>query len=219
MPLLALVLLGLALGGLLPGAAIAEDGVNRAGLVVDYGDGTVTYAIVKFSGNEVSGIELLRLSGIPLVTVAFGGLGAAVCTVQEKGCGIAECRQRVCQTADAGSPYWRYFRLAGDGEWTPMNQGASTSTVVDGDVDGWSWTGRDPGLPTVDLSEIAAILAGQGRAGDGGPAMISLDSSGQLIGDSSSRFDAWNYAAAIVIIGALSVVLIVIRSRAPGAQP
>ncbi|CAN5554492.1 hypothetical protein BH23CHL5_BH23CHL5_05880 [soil metagenome] len=216
---LAVIVLGLAFGGFLPGTAIADDDANRAGLVVDYGDGTVTYAIVEFAEDEVSGIELLRLSGIPLVTVDFGGLGAAVCTVRDRGCGIAECRQRVCQTADAGSPYWRYFRLASDGEWAPMNRGASASTVVDGDVDGWSWTGRDPELPTIALSEIEAILAGPGRTTGGGSTTITIDSSGQVLEDNSTRFNAWKYASAVALIGALSAALIVVRARVPGSQP
>ncbi|MBA2278786.1 MAG: hypothetical protein H0W06_13595 [Chloroflexia bacterium] len=138
--------------------------------MVSYGDGRVSYVYVPFVEDELTGIELLRRSGIPLTTVSFGGLGQAVCTVGGTGCGLTECRQRVCQTADRSSPFWQYVRQTAPGEWSPVALGASHSTVRDGVIDGWVWTSGQPSLPGItmtDLLELAGAEAkGAGATGD-----------------------------------------------------
>src|SRR5918994_706878 len=128
--------------------------LNAAGIVVDYGDGRVTYAYVPFAEEEISGIELLRRSGVPLVTVAFGGLGEGVCMVEETGCGVTECRRRMCQTGERSSPFWQYARQEALGEWRTFSLGASQSTVRNGDIDGWAWTGTPPRLPAITLDQV-----------------------------------------------------------------
>ncbi|MGI8485889.1 MAG: hypothetical protein ACR2OU_16720, partial [Thermomicrobiales bacterium] len=62
-------------------AAKATEPANVAGLVVYYGDGAMTYAWVPFTENEISGIDLLERSGLPILTVGFGGLGDGVCKI------------------------------------------------------------------------------------------------------------------------------------------
>ena len=99
------------------------------------------------------------------MTVGFGALGEGVCSIAGQGCGVAECRRKVCQASAADAPYWQYFQQdPGDPavwHWQPL--GASSSQVEDGDVFGWSWTASDPALPALPPREIAS-LAG---AGDG----------------------------------------------------
>jgi hypothetical protein len=147
----ALICLLLSLLSPLGGTAQAR---NAAGIVVDYGDGRVTYAYVPFAEEEISGIELLRRSGVPLVTVAFGGLGEGVCMVEETGCGVTECRRRMCQTGERSSPFWQYARQEAPGEWRTFSLGASQSTVRNGDIDAWVWTGSPPRLPAITLDEV-----------------------------------------------------------------
>jgi len=128
---------------------------RHAGVVVRHGDGRITYADVAFREDEITGIELLRRSGIEQVTIPFGGLGEGVCSLEGEGCPASECRRRLCQGGGANAPFWQYFRQDAPGDWRPLLLGAGATAVRDGDVDGWSWTGRDPGLPAVTAAEVA----------------------------------------------------------------
>ena len=84
--------------------------LNHAGLVVRDAEGRVTYAWVPFAEEEINGIEFLKRSGIPVVTVGFGALGEGVCSIGGQGCGVSECRRTVCQASAADAPYWQYFQ-------------------------------------------------------------------------------------------------------------
>lgn len=150
--LLALCLLGLLLGR--SGTVLATD-VHVAGLVVDFGDGRISYAWVPFTEDEISGVDLLERSGLDVVTVSFGGMGDAVCQIDDTGCPVGDCRKRMCQTSDPESPFWRYSRQSGGGEWTFAATGASGAKVRDGDVDAWVWTGKDVELPAMTIDDIA----------------------------------------------------------------
>ena len=152
---LCLLLVGLA-GGQRP--AFGQTALHHAGLIVRHGDGRLTYADVAFQEETISGIDLLRRSGIEQVTIPFGGLGVAVCSLEREGCPAVECRRRVCQGARPDDPYWQYFRQAAPGQWRPLALGASATRVHDGDVDGWSWTGREPRLPAATIAGVAAVV-------------------------------------------------------------
>ena len=65
-----------------PGVAQGE---HQAGIVIRFDDSTFAYVLVPFSEDEISGIDLLSRSPVPLVTVEFGGLGQAVCTLDGQG--------------------------------------------------------------------------------------------------------------------------------------
>lgn len=163
--LLLLLCAGLAFG---PGhstlaAQTLGPGGQVAGLVVDYGDGRRSYALVPFSEPSISGIELLRRSGLSLVAVSFGGLGEAVCEIELTGCELDACRRRLCQTSDRSSPFWQYARMTSDGTWTSLALGASSSQVGGGEIDGWAWTGSAPDLPLLTLDDIGRRLGVEGR--------------------------------------------------------
>jgi len=150
--LLVVCILGLA--NLWPASALAAD-FNVAGLVVDYGDGRISYAWVPFEEDEISGVDLLQRSGLDLVTVGFGGMGEGVCQIDDTGCPVGECRKRLCQTSDPGSPFWRLSNQTAPGEWTFANAGASASRVHSGDIQAWSWAGSDVTLPAISMEELA----------------------------------------------------------------
>jgi len=139
-------------------AGQAAGEINVAGIAIDYGDDQVTYGIVPFAEDSLSGIELLERSGVALLTVEFGGLGTAVCVIEETGCDLGACRARLCQTGDPDSPFWQYLRRTGDGAWQSAPLGPSSSTVEDGDVDGWFWTGQAPDGEAVTLESIGERL-------------------------------------------------------------
>ncbi len=98
------------LAALFVGRPVAAEETHHAGLIVRHGDGRLTYAYIAFPEETISGLELLKRSGIPMVTVSFGGLGEGVCSLESEGCPASDCRQRVCQGPGDESPYWRYFR-------------------------------------------------------------------------------------------------------------
>jgi hypothetical protein len=139
---------------LLPPPALAA--ANHAGVVVRQGDGSMLYGYVAFTEERLNGLEVLRRSGIPLVTAGFGGLGEAVCSMDGTGCSLAECQRTLCQSG-GDAPYWRYFRQEELGVWEPLALGASSTAVRDGDIDGWSWTTGDAALPAMTLPELAAL--------------------------------------------------------------
>lgn len=159
--LLAALLIAL-LPAVAAGAVQAVDGTSvpphRAGLVVQHGDGTMTYAVVAFPEDSISGIDLLRRSGVTFLSVPFGGLGEGVCQIEREGCEVSECRRSVCQ-ATRSSPYWQYLDQTPDLAWRPAPLGASGSRVEDRDVLAWVWSADSPDLPTLDLSGVA-VAAG-----------------------------------------------------------
>ena len=144
----------------------AAEEIHHAGLVVRDGAGRLTYAWVPFAQDEIDGIDLLKASGLPVVTVGFGALGEAVCAIDGQGCGVSECRRNVCQASAVDAPYWQYFEQdpANPAVWHWLALGPSASRVHDGDVFGWSWTARDPSLPAISSIDFARLAgAGDGR--------------------------------------------------------
>lgn len=195
---------------LIPSASGAD--MNVAGLVVDYGDGRMSYALVPFAEEEINGIELLRRSGLGLVTVGFGGMGDAVCQIENTGCPVDDCRRRLCQTSDPESPFWRYLRQTAPGDWEFLALGASGASVEDGDIDGWSWTGTEASLPSLTMDEVAE------RAGANATLLAASDAPSAILrtqgGNTGEQVPAGAVtgAVAVGIIG-LVAALAVWRSR------
>jgi hypothetical protein len=198
-----LISLAALLAGVLlaPAPTLADDELNHAGLVVRDAEGRMTYAWVPFGEEEITGIELLRQSGIPIVTVGFGALGEGVCSIGGQGCGVAECRRNVCQVSSANAPYWQYFQQdpADPGVWTWLPLGASSTKVKDGDVFGWSWTARDPGLPAAPAAEIALVAGGGVRQGNV-PTVRTIMPAGVSAAGNVATPDASTTAAATAIL-------------------
>jgi hypothetical protein len=161
---LLIALLPSVLGGVI-GVSGAE--LNYAGVVVRHDDGELSYGYVGFIEPEISGIELLRRTGLDVVTIAFGGLGEGVCSIDAHGCPSSECRQRVCQGPSNDDPYWQYFRQVSPGDWQPLVLGASSTKVQNGDIDGWSWTPKESGLPPLTLEDVARLAGYNGASFNG----------------------------------------------------
>lgn len=160
--LLALALaFALALPAAAPGDAVAQR-PNGAGLVIRHGDGRVLTYYVEFTEPEITGLELLMRSGAALTLANFGGLGTAVCAIDGEGCPADNC---FCQSYASPAYYWHYYRLEPDGTWVLQQIGPSNRQVRDGDVDGWSWTSGESGLPALSIDEIAAQHGVQRTAG------------------------------------------------------
>ncbi len=154
------VVLGLICALALPTGALAQTPVDDeaagvAAVVIDSGDDDPVYVVVAFDETGMSAIDLLRAADIPLVTVSFGGLGEGVCSIVQTGCDVSACRRRLCQSGDSAPPFWQYWRQDGEGDWSLSALGGSHSTIEDGDIDTWVWTGMEPELEPLPWEEIA----------------------------------------------------------------
>ncbi len=190
----------------------AQSPARYAGIVIHPGDGTVTYAYVPLD-EPVSGIELLRRSGISLVTFGFGGLGDGVCRIEDTGCDVGPCRTRMCQTGDRNSPYWRYFQQSDTGAWVASPLGGSATKIAPGEIDGWSWTPDDGNLPDVALGDIPT-LAGVGNDLDA-PHFARYDANGALVenGTASSIESKRTYLLVGLILAGVALFAVVLRLR------
>lgn len=122
-------------------AAPARADANRAVVIIDTGGSTRT-VVVSFSGT-ISGYEALELAGAGPETYGFAGQGAAICRLL--GVGNDPAGSSCLGTPD-DPRYWAYYR-APDGAtgWTYSGSGAGSTTVGDGDVEGWRFgTGGAP---------------------------------------------------------------------------
>lgn len=112
-------------------------GPSRATVVVDTGSGPVWSACISFSGS-ISGIKALELAqgtigDLNPVYEQYAGEGKAVCKLRGVGSNPPDC-------LGADIKYWGYFH---NGVYA--RGGAGSTTVRDGDVQGWRYgTGAAP---------------------------------------------------------------------------
>ncbi len=124
-----------------------QGGQNRAGVVVQFGDGTARTYCVAFAGDSISGLDLLAGTGLEVKVENYGGMGAMVCKIGPDGCDYPE-QPCACQSYGPGGVYWSYHHLK-DGRWVRSQVGASSYRAHNGDVDGWAWSdGSPPALYT-----------------------------------------------------------------------
>lgn len=154
---LAALLLALAV---VSAAGAQEPPPNRAGLVIQYGDGEVQTACVRFAEPEISGLELLERAGVPVVA-QVSGMGAAVCKIGPDGCDYPG-ESCFCQRDGPRSIYWAYYLREGEG-WRYATQSAGGVRVADGDVQGWAWglgeSGEGAVPPLLDIDAICMAPA------------------------------------------------------------
>lgn len=176
-----------------------------SGFLVDTGEGDPIYVVVTFDGATMSAVELLRAADLDAVTVEFGGLGEAVCSIAETGCDVSACRQRVCQTGDPESPFWQYWEQDEEGDWKLSPLGASHAEIEDGDIAAWVWTGVDPELEPLEWEELAERAGApeelaQGNASGEPVAYTSLTEA-----DADARADRTGTLAAVGIVAIVAV--------------
>lgn len=128
------LLCGLLLIFMLSSLATAQE-PNHAALVVALEGGLTVTRCVAFEEEQISGFELLNRSGLA-VEAGTGGLGTAVCRIEETGCASANC---FCQCKGGGDcRYWSYWHFV-DQEWQYAQVGAGSYLVGDGAIEGWTW--------------------------------------------------------------------------------
>jgi hypothetical protein len=155
----------------------AQDGENRAALVVRYENGSVETKCVAFSEPEITGEELLQRSGLTVVMDYNALSGGAVCSIEglqrpapsSGGCSVQDC---FCHCQGADCQYWAYYHWV-DGGWQYSQLGASSYRVKNGSLEGWSWgpgdfsSGTEP--PVVKFEEVCAQALAPSPAASSGP--------------------------------------------------
>lgn len=108
---------------------------NRAALVVRFDEDRQESRCVAFEEPEISGLELLKRSGLYLDLEA-DGMGSLLCGIEDTGCPPEDC---LCQCKGGDSCiYWSYWRQFDEG-WNYAQVGANSTKISDGSIDGWSW--------------------------------------------------------------------------------
>lgn len=155
--ILLIILASIAVGSHAPRIQ-AQQGPNRVGLVVDFGDGNVITRCVEFSESEITGYDVLRRAGLEIVADTSNPMGVIICDINKtSGCPASNC---FCQCQGSPCRYWAYHYLE-NGSWQYAQLGASNRKVHDGDVEGWGWgegvidsSGQEP--PVIPFDEICA---------------------------------------------------------------
>lgn len=121
--------------------------LNQAGLVVEFGNGSLYTDCIAFEGESLSGYDLLVRSGLSLETAFDPSQGVAICKIESDGCPADDC---FCQMPE----YWSYWNLV-DSSWSYSGSGSNLNRVENGDVDGWSWGEGSP-PPVVTFDQLCA---------------------------------------------------------------
>lgn len=135
---------------------------NRVGLVIVHGDGQVTERCIEFSESQITGYEVLERSGFDLNTDVTGGVGAAICSIDNEGCTYPQ-DDCFCQCSGGGTcTFWSYWHLI-QGQWQFSQMGAAGYSVSNGDVEGWLWgSGTTQGAaqpPAITFDDICPPLS------------------------------------------------------------
>jgi hypothetical protein len=139
------ILLGLL--GTTSSSSLAQQEENHAGLVLQFPDGTTQTYCIPFTGDSISGLDILLKTGLDVKVEAYGGLGAEICQIGATGCDYPN-QPCACQSFGPGGVYWSYHHLSG-GQWRASVLGAGSYRVHNGDVEGWAWSdGKPPKLYT-----------------------------------------------------------------------
>jgi hypothetical protein len=134
-----------------PTAACAQ-GAPRAVLVVDTSSQILRYC-VTLDDESVTGIELITLASRQYgLSYRLGFGGAAVCMLAGTGTTGDDCFEE-------HPDFWGYWRGSNSGGWTWSSTGAASTTVSNGDVEGWSWGSGNDGSthPAPPSTRFAAV--------------------------------------------------------------
>lgn len=114
---------------------------GEAGLVIQHGDGSIETYCVPFTGDSITGKDLLKRVNIP--TEDYGGLVCAVGATETEGCFAASsfdsCTCKCSGSNTATCTYWAYFTASYGKPWVYSALGYSQQKSRDGDLQAWRW--------------------------------------------------------------------------------
>lgn len=117
--------------GLVVAAPPAQQGVNRAAIVVNFGDNNVQMKCISFTEPVITAEALLLRADFDFILNTEGN----VCRIGTVGCPASNC---YCQCGMIECVFWGYFHLVGD-RWQRALDSVTWYEVRDGAVEGWSW--------------------------------------------------------------------------------
>ncbi len=109
---------------------------NQAGLVVYYGGDQIYTTCVSFTQTSISGLDMLKASGLAVQSATNPSQGTAVCKIGEVGSPSSDCFGSMPN-------YWSYWVMGTNG-WEYSATGADQTQVTNGNVNGWSWGEGSP---------------------------------------------------------------------------
>jgi len=139
-----------AITGRAPACAVATG--PHAALVIETGERDLRLC-VGLDAPTVSGTHLIELAGAQQhLAYGFGSGGQAVCRLAGTGPQGDDC------FADYPD-FWGYWRSDGGAGWTWSSTGAASTSVGDGDLEGWVWGSGDTGSthrrpPTLSIADV-----------------------------------------------------------------
>jgi cell division septation protein DedD len=132
---------GAAMAAVLLAVHPAHAAVHHAALVIQHSSGSLITRCVAFAEAQITGLQLVQRSGVSYTAQDFGSIGSAMCQLD-----------REPSTVPAGcfgsGRYWQYFHRQG-GAWQASMVGASSSTLHDGDMDGWRYAAGAAQSPAI----------------------------------------------------------------------
>ena len=128
-----------------PGAASCVDRqlAHHAYVMVQHLSGKTVQGCVGFTGDQISGDDLMTRSRIEFNAQTFSGLGKAICQIDNEPATFTECFPK-------DKPYWALLVSTGGGQWADAQAGYATTNLKDGDALGWQYrqpTGSPPPPP------------------------------------------------------------------------
>jgi hypothetical protein len=172
--------LSIYLPGFLQPVSVANAAAAKAYIVVQFSPQNTIVREVSFNTPSVTGMEALSLSGLKVETKS-SAFGEYVCKIEDVG----DC-------TGSSSQYWAYQywdTSASPMQWTDYMVGASSSTVVNGSIEGWGYgdfgTVHLPPAPRMTAAKEAldwlqlkqdSATGGYGSAGSSAEALLSIGS-------------------------------------------
>ena len=134
-----------------PTCALAA-GTHHVAVLVEHGNGAVVSRCVAFTSGQLTGDQLMHLSGVEYGTSTYGALGGAVCQVD----GEPASYPPNCLTST--SAYWAMFVSRGGGRWSTSNAGVDSQVFADGDALGWRYVPPTGGGPPPSAAGVCAAV-------------------------------------------------------------
>ena len=119
---------------------------HQIGLIIQFDDETINTFCISFTGDSLSGYDVLQKSGLNILA-AFDPVGAAICKIENTGCSIDNC---FCQSPPN---YWSYWHLVNN-QWEYSQLGSTLIQLQNGAVEGWRWGNGQPPSVLYTIDEI-----------------------------------------------------------------
>lgn len=192
---------------------------QRAGLAIFYGGDTFFTKCISFTEESITGLDLLKSSGLSVETATNPTQGTAICKIDDTGSPSSDCFSSM-------PDYWSYWQMGNNG-WEYSATGSDKSKVVDGTVNAWYWgTGDQPPaitfqnicegvafvLPTsIPTVPVATVTSEPATTATSAPSSTTPTPTPVTASEQGTPTSYIVYAAILLVLGLL--ILFLLRSR------